>query len=149
LVDALYRERAGQTVQPADYVSRFPDLEPAWLEAALASTTSPSTIAPGGALCAPTVTAGRPAIPGLVLEKLLGAGGMGVVFKARQLKLDRDVAVKFLRDPHLADSAHGERFKQEARAVARLQHPNLVQLHEFGEVARADGAGTQPYLVLE
>jgi tetratricopeptide (TPR) repeat protein len=104
---------------------------------------------PAGALPAPTVTAGRPAIPGLVLENVLGAGGMGVVFKARQLKLDRDVAVKFLRDPHLVDSAHGERFKQEARAVARLQHPNLVQLHEFGEVARTDGPGTQPYLVLE
>ena len=90
-----------------------------------------------------------PSVPGLVLEKVLGSGGMGVVFKARQPTLDREVAVKFLRDGHSAESGHRERFKQEARAVARLQHPNLVQLYEFGEASRADGLGSQPYLVLE
>jgi serine/threonine-protein kinase len=74
---------------------------------------------------------------------------MGVVFKARQVALGRDVAVKFLRDGHRADSVQRERFLQEARAVARLRHPHLVQLHEFGELPGADGARTQPYLVLE
>jgi serine/threonine protein kinase len=74
---------------------------------------------------------------------------MGLVFKARQVALDRDVAVKFLRDAHLFDSGRRERFLQEARAVARLRHPNLVQLYEFGEVTGAGRVTSQPYLVLE
>ena len=99
------------------------------------------------------VPAGRladwPGVHGLELVDVLGSGGMGVVFKARQVALDRDVAVKFLRDAHLSDSGRRERFLQEARAVARLRHPHLVQLYEFGEVPAAGGATSQPYLVLE
>jgi serine/threonine-protein kinase len=90
-----------------------------------------------------------PSVPGLELVEALGSGGMGVVFRARQAGLDRDVAVKFLRDAHQADSEQRERFLQEARAVARLRHPNLVQVYEFGEVPAAGGATSQPYLVLE
>jgi serine/threonine-protein kinase len=90
-----------------------------------------------------------PSIPGLELVEVLGSGGMGVVFKARQARLDRDVAVKFLRDAHRTDPEQRERFLQEARAVARLRHPHLVQLYEFGEVPAAGGATSQPYLVLE
>jgi tetratricopeptide (TPR) repeat protein/tRNA A-37 threonylcarbamoyl transferase component Bud32 len=74
---------------------------------------------------------------------------MGVVFKARQPTLDRVVAIKLLRETLVGDSAQHDRFVQEARAVARLQHPHLVQLYEFGEVLRGDGATSQPYLVLE
>jgi serine/threonine protein kinase/Tfp pilus assembly protein PilF len=88
-------------------------------------------------------------VHGLELVDFLGSGGMGVVFKARQVALDRDVAVKFLRDAYLSDSGRRERFLQEARAVARLRHPHLVQLYEFGEVPAACGAASQPYLVLE
>jgi WD40 repeat protein len=90
-----------------------------------------------------------PSIPGLELVDLLGSGGMGVVFKARQVTLDRDVAVKFLRDDYRADPGRRERFLQEARAVARLRHPHLVQLYEFGEVPGMGGVTSQPYLVLE
>jgi serine/threonine protein kinase/tetratricopeptide (TPR) repeat protein len=90
-----------------------------------------------------------PGVHGLELVDVLGSGGMGVVFKARQVALDRDVAVKFLRDGHLFDSGRRERFLQEARAVARLRHPHLVQLYEFGEVPAALGVTSQPYLVLE
>jgi serine/threonine protein kinase len=90
-----------------------------------------------------------PNVPGVELVEVLGSGGMGVVFKARQPKLDRDVAVKFLRDEHGADSTRHERFLQEARAVARLRHPHLVQLYEFGELRATGGAQAQPYLVLE
>ncbi|HZW29276.1 MAG TPA: serine/threonine-protein kinase, partial [Isosphaeraceae bacterium] len=90
-----------------------------------------------------------PGVHGLELVDVLGSGGMGVVFKARQVALDRDVAVKFLRDAHLSDSGQRERFLQEARAVARLRHPHLVQLYEFGEVPVAGRATSQPYLVLE
>ena len=90
-----------------------------------------------------------PGVPGLEPVDVLGSGGMGVVFKARQVALDRDVAVKVLRDAHLSDSGRRERFLQEARAVARLRHPHLVQLYEFGEVPAVGGATSQPYLVLE
>ena len=97
--------------------------------------------------------AGRPAywpeVNGLELVDVLGSGGMGVVFKARQVALGRDVAVKFLRDADRAEPGRRERFVQEARAIARLRHPHLVQLYEFGEVPAAGGAASQPYLVLE
>jgi eukaryotic-like serine/threonine-protein kinase len=97
--------------------------------------------------------AGRPAdwprVPGVELVEVIGSGGMGVVFKGRQLALDRDVAVKFLRDAHLSDSSRRDRFVQEARAVARMRHPHLVQLYEFGELPAGAGATSQPYLVLE
>jgi serine/threonine-protein kinase len=93
--------------------------------------------------------AGWPSIPGLELLEVLGSGGMGLVFKARQATLDRDVAVKLLHDDHRADPGRRERFLQEARAVARLRHPHLVQVYEFGEVPAAGGATSQPYLVLE
>lgn len=71
-----------------------------------------------------------------VLE-LIGRGGMGAVYKAIHLRLDRVVAIKVL-PPELAESdpAFGERFLREARALAKLQHPNLVVVHDFGE---ADG----------
>ncbi|HEV3447663.1 MAG TPA: protein kinase, partial [Gemmataceae bacterium] len=91
---------------------------------------------------------GWPSLPGLELMNVLGSGGMGVVFKAWQATLDRFVAVKFLRDAHCTESGPRERFLQEARAIARLRHPNLVQVYEFGEVT-ATGGATQPYLVLE
>jgi serine/threonine-protein kinase len=88
-----------------------------------------------------------PRIPGLELVEVLGSGGMGVVFKARQAALDRDVAVKLLRDHHRDDAGRRERFLQEARAVARLRHTHLVQVYQFGEAPAA--GGTVPYLVLE
>jgi len=60
-------------------------------------------------------------------------GGMGVVFKARQLSLDRIVAVKMIRGERLAREADVSRFRQEAAAAARLHHPNIVAIHEAGE----------------
>jgi len=69
------------------------------------------------------------------IERLLGRGGMGAVYLAHELALDRDVAIKVLR-PERADSGElRERFRREARTAARLSHPNIVPLHTFGEVA--------------
>src|SRR5262249_54000459 len=69
--------------------------------------------------------------------------------KARQPALGRDVAVKLLRDAHLHDAEQLERFQQEARALARLRHAHLIQVHEFGDIASIHGTTRQPYLVLE
>jgi tRNA A-37 threonylcarbamoyl transferase component Bud32/tetratricopeptide (TPR) repeat protein len=77
-----------------------------------------------------------------LLEEL-GRGGMGVVFKARQKSLNRFVAVKMVRAGEVSDREGRKRFENEAQAVARLQHPNIVQIYE---VAETDG---RPFLVLE
>jgi len=62
----------------------------------------------------------------------LGAGGMGVVYRARDAQLGRDVAVKVLNDRAAANPSRIERFAREARAVARLSHPNILDIHDFG-----------------
>ena len=64
---------------------------------------------------------------------LLGAGGMGEVYKARDTRLDRTVAIKVLSEPFAADPDRRERFEREARAVAALNHPHICNLHDVGE----------------
>lgn len=66
------------------------------------------------------------------LEQEIGRGGMGVVYKARQKELDRTVAVKMILDSHLASEEHVRRFHEEARAAARVEHSNIVHIHEVG-----------------
>jgi len=66
------------------------------------------------------------------LEEQLGSGGMSVVYKARDLMLERTVAIKVLRDDFSKDTAFRERFRQEAKAAANLSHPNIVTVHDFG-----------------
>ena len=65
----------------------------------------------------------------------LGAGGMGEVYKARDTRLERDVAVKVV-SAHLTESPQArERFQREARAVAALPHPNICTIHDVGETS--------------
>ena len=73
----------------------------------------------------------------------LGAGGMGEVYRARDTRLERDVAIKVLPKGVAGDSDRLRRFEQEARAVAALDHPNILAVHDIGT---HDGA---PYLVTE
>jgi WD40 repeat protein/predicted Ser/Thr protein kinase len=84
-----------------------------------------------------------PALPGYELLGELGKGGMGVVYKARQTALNRLVAVKMVLAEGLLNPDNRARFQIEAEVIARLHHPNIVQIHEVGE------AGGKPYLVLE
>jgi predicted Ser/Thr protein kinase len=72
--------------------------------------------------------------PQLEILALLGKGGMGVVYKARQPALDRLVALKILPPQTAIGSGFIERFNREARALAKLTHPNIVAVHEFGQV---------------
>jgi serine/threonine protein kinase len=83
------------------------------------------------------------AFPQLEILELIGQGGMGFVFKARQTKLDRLVALKILPQSLAADPAFEERFAREGRMLARLNHPNIVTIHDFGQ------AGGFFYLLME
>src|SRR5262249_50447318 len=82
-------------------------------------------------------------VPGYEILGVLGRGGMGVVYKARDLALKRTVALKMILTGGHAGPSELARFRTEAQAVARLQHPNVVQIHEVGE---AEGC---PYCALE
>ena len=79
--------------------------------------------------------------PQLEILELIGKGGMGAVYKARQKQLDRLVALKILPPGIGDDPAFADRFTREARALAKLNHPGIVTLYEFGHV---DGSGSQP-----
>ena len=81
----------------------------------------------------PPVEAVATAFPQLEILELIGQGGMGVVYKARQPRLDRFVALKLLPQSLAADAAFAERFNREARVLARLNHPNIVTVHDFGQ----------------
>src|SRR5277367_4541467 len=74
-----------------------------------------------------------PRIPGYDDLSFVGRGGMGVVYKARHLNLNRIVAVKMLLSGAYASALERTRFLREAEAVARLNHPNVVQVHDMGE----------------
>src|SRR6516225_7496071 len=88
---------------------------------------------------APPATAGPPpntnlpSIPGYEMEAVLGRGGMGVVYRARHLRLGRLVALKMLLAGDYAGPADRARFQREAEAVAGLRHPNVVQVYDVGD----------------
>jgi formylglycine-generating enzyme required for sulfatase activity len=84
-----------------------------------------------------------PEVPGYEVLGLLGHGGMGVVYRARQVQANRLVALKMIRAVEHASPAERLRFQIETEAVARLQHPHIVQLYEAGEVRG------QPFFSLE
>ena len=67
------------------------------------------------------------------IQSLLGAGGMGEVYRARDARLQRDVAIKILPAAFAADADRMARFEQEARAAAALNHPNILAVHDLGQ----------------
>jgi serine/threonine protein kinase len=138
----------GREVTAAELCRDCPDLAPELarrIEVLRAVYRVPNAAAVG----APTLAEGpaepvrRVEIPGYEILGTLGSGGMGVVYRARDLRLKRTVALKMILGGRHATAAQRARFKTEAEASARLQHPNIVQVFEVGE-----HEGT-PYLALE
>ncbi|MCP5544888.1 MAG: protein kinase, partial [Akkermansiaceae bacterium] len=74
--------------------------------------------------------------PGFEILECLGRGGMGVVYKARQKSLDRWVAIKIVAPEKHGEEMFSGRFAREAAMLAKLSHPNIVTIHDFGETDR-------------
>jgi WD40 repeat protein/serine/threonine protein kinase len=147
--EMLLTEERGQRPQLEDYLRRFPQFAN---EVRMQFEVHAALTAVGELTDADAVrraaqafdSAPRcPEIEGYELLGELGRGGMGVVYKARQIKLNRIVALKMIRTGQLAGSHELARFHHEAEVVAQLQHPQIVQIHEVGE------AKGWPYLALE
>jgi hypothetical protein len=85
-----------------------------------------------------------PLVPAFEVIRLIGRGGMGAVYQARQLSLDRPVALKVLPLEMLMEENFGERFAREARTMGRLNHPRIVGVYDFGHTAHG-----HPYIVME
>jgi serine/threonine protein kinase len=123
------------------HLKRMPPLSSATLVGPAASLAGPS---PHADAPLPAAAASEwPAVPGYEILGELGRGGMGVVYRARQLALQRTVALKMFRTATHAGAKDLARFRAEAEVLARLQHPNIVQIYDVGEVAG------RPYFALE
>src|SRR3954464_11618631 len=85
------------------------------------------------------------------IHSLLGAGGMGEVYRARDSRLQRDVAIKVLPKALAQDQDRLRRFEREARAAGQLNHPNIMAVHDIGSTAGDGGqlGGGLPYIVCE
>jgi serine/threonine protein kinase len=81
-----------------------------------------------------------------LLERCLGRGGMGAVYKAQHIELQKTFALKLIKHSILADPTYLARFQTEAKALGKLEHPNIIQVTDYGIDSRGDGI---PYLVME
>src|SRR5258708_23273341 len=72
------------------------------------------------------------------IREKIGGGGMGPVYRARDMRLDRDVAIKVLPPGSLADADTRKRFRQEALALSKLNHPNVATVHDFNSLNDVD-----------
>jgi WD40 repeat protein/predicted Ser/Thr protein kinase len=149
LGEFLLRQEAGDVPTLDEYLWRLPQYAEALrtqceLDQALADSAD-DTLRLRGRKPVPAAPRGVPGLtlPGYEVLGEVGRGGMGVVYKARQTSLDRIVALKMLHAGLAADPEDRARFRSEAEASARLQHPHIAQVYEVGE---CEG---MPYLALE
>ena len=129
VLEVDYRRRRGESPIEKEYLDRFPEDSSAIHDAFNEGDKSATAFKP------PTVGELSELFPSLQILELIGAGGMGAVYKARQEGLDRTVAIKILPEEFGQDVKFALRFTREARTLAKLNHPNIVALYEFGHVA--------------
>ena len=128
VLDIDYRRRRGESPIKQEYLDRFPDCSQA-IHDALGD--APAHV---GSFQPPTLGRLTELFPSLEILELIGAGGMGAVYKARQPGLDRLVAIKVLPPEFDHDVKFALRFTREARTLAKLSHPNIISVFEFGNV---------------
>jgi len=128
VLDIDYRRQRGETPTKQEYLDRFPESTRVVDDALKDGPQRAGVFEPP--------SAGRLAelFPGLEIIELIGVGGMGAVYKARQSGLDRLVALKILPEEFGHDVKFALRFTREARTLAKLSHPNIVSVFEFGNV---------------
>jgi WD40 repeat protein/tRNA A-37 threonylcarbamoyl transferase component Bud32 len=138
----LLREERGERPCLDEYLWRFPchrdrlRLQVECHQALRQDETTPSLSSAQATLPrAPAQATGTPLVPGYEILEELGRGGMGVVYKARQVKADRLVALKMILGAEQLDGSQRDRFRTEVEAIARLHHPNIVSVFEVGEHA--------------
>jgi serine/threonine-protein kinase len=128
VLDIDYRRRRGEKPTKQEYLDRFPENTDAVSDAFNDDEKRVGVFEP------PTTGRLAELFPSLEIIELVGKGGMGAVYKARQSGLDRLVALKILPEEFGHDVKFALRFTREARTLARLNHPNIVSVYEFGKV---------------
>jgi serine/threonine protein kinase/WD40 repeat protein/Flp pilus assembly protein TadD len=155
--EVMLREELGEDPQLDEYVQRFPQLAAqlgplfevhrALESGQLLDDNPPLSQIPDTLPAAPRRVAGKgtifPTIPGYEILGELGRGGMGIVYRARQAGLNRIGAIKMILAGDYARPEELARFRTEAEAIGRLQHPNIVAIYEVGE------QNGRPYLCME
>jgi tetratricopeptide (TPR) repeat protein/tRNA A-37 threonylcarbamoyl transferase component Bud32 len=149
--EIVLREESGESPQLEEYLRRFPELAAELaLQFEVERAIGREPTAPGEGHKTAVVgdrpvpaSIGWPTIPGYEILGELGRGGMGVVYKARQLRLNRIVALKMILAGDHAPAEATLRFMAEAESIARLHHPHIVQIFAFGDL---DG---RPYFEME
>lgn len=127
-LDNDYRRRRGETPAFQEYLERFPESPQAVNDAIDDGQKTTSEFEP------PTIDRLAELFPALEIIKLVGTGGMAAVYKAKQPGLDRFVALKILPEEFSHDVKFALRFTREARTLAKLSHPNIISVFEFGNM---------------
>lgn len=146
-IDLHYREQKGEPFSEEDYVARFPvchdSIRNVFQQYGPPKTDAQSTLGYHDSERTETITLETVSVPGFDILEEIARGGMGVVYKARHRQLDCLVALKVVLAGQHASTEERERMLREAKAIATLQHPNIIHVFEVGE------DHDQPYLALE